>query len=33
MKGILITYLVIAALAVGTQVMAYLTHSLAHRKH
>ncbi len=33
MKGIIITYLVVAALALGTQVMAYLTHSLAPRKH
>lgn len=33
MKAILISYLAVAGLALGTQVMAYLSHKMSQRKH
>jgi len=33
MKGIFIGYLVLAGLALGTQIMAYMTHKMSNRKH
>lgn len=33
MKALLISYLAVAALALGTQVMAYMSHKMSQRKH
>lgn len=33
MKAILISYLAVAGLALGTQVMAYMSYKMSQRKH
>lgn len=33
MKGIFLGYLALAGLALGTQIMAYMTHKMSNRKH
>lgn len=33
MKALLISYLAVAGLALGTQVMAYMSHKMSYRKH
>ncbi len=33
MKAIFISYLAVAGLALGTQVMTYMSHKMSQRKH